>query len=285
MYIFKVLTRTSQIMIHHKKFIGTMIVTTFMFLFAAIIYLIYSSLVSHSIISIFLKAMPVLLIIIQCTIYVKIYNFHNYVVGMIFVLIFFLGGDVFLALSDYCNNNLYFFIGIIFFLIARILLTIVFVINPYGKTNIIIYKFKKWHICCYTIILLTIPTCFVVIKLWIKQEINLKNLRLWILLFYVLFCSISCCFSFMRYGLFHESTVSIILMAIGISLITVSDTIIGINMFMHKIKYQHIIIISLYWFGCLLMMWSIIRNWKSEFHEKISGNINFNELGIFDLDN
>ena len=245
----------------HQNITISMIISTILYLIIVVFYLIYTSLVRYNFIILFIKIIPVSLLIVQCFIYIKLYDYHNYVVGILLSLFFFACGDLFLGLREYYHDMLFFSIGLLVCSIARIIITFTLLINPYRTIPFWIYKFRIWHIFCFAIILATAPIYFIIVNAYVSEKINLRNINLWILLLYVMLCTISCCASYMRYGLVNESFVSVLLSMIGITIITISDTIIGINMFIRPILFQNIIIMSLYWIGCLLLMWSIVRNW------------------------
>lgn len=265
----------------HRTFLYVMATNSFLFLGLGICYILYSCLYNMNILQIIFKPIPMLLLIFQTLIYMKIYDYHRYAMGIMIVFILFAIGDIFLALSllsssvQHNLDKIYFMIGMGFFLIGRLCLIFTFLILPYRYSKYLwLYRFQKWHLMNIILILFAGIISFFYIYYMIHilpQNTSIKTILPNIILIplYIMITMFTCITSIVRYRLLSiESSLSTVLPIIGTILFALSDSMIGYITYINNIIYSNIFIMSTYWIGMLLISWSIIRNWNRYNDEK-----------------
>lgn len=264
----------------HRIFICVLAVITSIFTTISITYVLYLLQYSNfNVVLIVLKPIPVILLILQCLIYMKLYNYHNYAIGLTISLMFFSIGDILLGLYSYYNleylKQLFFMIGLFFFLIGRICFISTLFFSPYKSKQLkTIYQFKKWHLMNLFWFVLTIIYLYIIIYNLLKTglvnaNISTKIINIIAIILYSLITTNTCIMSILRYKLlYYESKISLILCILGTSLFGMSDLILGYTVYVKDFDFSNIYIISIYWMGMLLLSWSIVRNWESDDIEK-----------------
>jgi len=185
---------------------------------------------------------------------------HFYAALIQLSLFFCLLGDIGLmfyipSIPLYDNPVLIILSGTSFF-IARVLMTLAFLIYPFRGFNekIIPVSFKK------AVLVSIIPFIYFVWSL-VYFIINMKPGTIKIILpIYYLIMSINLFTSLLRIKSFEEETLkSQILGAVGTILFTVSDSLLFWVLFIDSVKYGDVISILFYWSGMYLISLSVVR--------------------------
>lgn len=225
-----------------------------------------------------LKVTPVLLNMLYITLYIFFYRLTIYSSVLLLSLFLCLLGDISLGVYDPSikiihnidkHDNLgYFLIGGCFFLLARLLLTLIFALRPYDRMILIHFQKKKLII---SHVLFSAPF----ILLAIINLIFIKDLRSVGILIYII-CSfgfpMSYAFLRMLYPLQEilESFYSCLSAFIGISLFNLSDLLLFVYLLypssgntlntINNPKVLDIISINIYWLALYLITISVIRS-------------------------
>jgi hypothetical protein len=214
-------------------------------------------------IQIFLKISPLVIMLILIFLYFIIYRLTIYSVLVMGSLFLCLLGDVFMALYDPSilnENYIYFILSGIFFLLARILLTFLFMIKPYKRIFFIKFPIKKLiisHVISFIIFLVLgiLPLIY---------HVSFVSISIFL---YLLFgFGFLTSYAFLRIGALkdyeiEESKTSCILAFLGISLFNKADIILLITMYTSLLP-KHMVLVSdnIYWLSMYLLTISIVRS-------------------------
>ena len=215
---------------------------------------------------IFLKGIPNLIMMFQVVSYFLIYKAHPYAsyIGISLLLCTF--GDIFL---DFYTSNapnshyMFFVVGGICFVLARITMIVAFTKYPYCSSDSykMIYNIKKTLILAFIILGLEIMLAsYLFVFLYCRL--------IYLVLIYTIIMALQLFFSLIRVGGFiGESKKSQILAVFGTILFNLSDIMLFVNIF-GEFRYAiNIISLSAYWLGLYLITISIVRVKNDDFEK------------------
>jgi hypothetical protein len=165
-------------------------------------------------------------------------------------------------------NNIFFLIfGGVSFLLARIIMSVAYIVYPFKsktKQTIKININKIVYVLLFTIVTSGSVCCYFIINM--KSSITMKIL----VSVYFILMGTNLALSIYRLRGFEEETLKSQLFAfLGTFLFNVSDTILCWNMFIRPIAYGDVISITIYWLSMYLIMISIVRTSSDHLEKNI----------------
>lgn len=259
-------------MVEHKIFKGLSITSLLIVTCAAILYNYYSSLLPDPPLKalFILKPIPITVLILNTLSYLFIYRMNTYALFMLVSFLFCLLGDLSLMVyipSDPKYDNIWsIIIGGISFFIARLFMTVMFVLYPY-KTDDSNYI---GGLTLRKVIIVGLGSVFYTVFFTIY--FNLHSEIDWVMKtgisIYIVLMGAQLFTSAIRVGGFMvESAWPTIFGVAGTVLFTLSDTLMFWDLFIEPIPYGGPVSIDLYWYGIYLLAISVVRS-HSERTEK-----------------
>ncbi len=208
-----------------------------------------------------LKPIPVIILTIQISTYFCIYRLNFYAFCMFIFMLFCFMGDIMIMFYipdklEYDHKS-FLIVGGASFLIARMVISISFIVYPYIESinKRISFPLRKTIIIGVISFLFT-GTLIVYFIIYIDSILFRIFLPI-----YVVSMGTQLFFSLMRIGGFQEeSLIPQIFSVIGTILFNISDIILFINMFLFTIDFGENVAICLYWVAMYILTISIVRN-------------------------
>ncbi len=204
-----------------------------------------------------LKPLPLSILILHVFAYFVIYKTHYYALLIEAGFVFCLVGDIMLMFYDPKNNNhVYLIASGASFMIARLLMSLAFLVFPYKKSpeKCVDVSVKKVGLVFIPIFVYSFGAgtffCF-----------SVGGIVGFFLFLYFIIVGVQMFFAFLRVGGFKgESFLAQSLGVLGTLLFTISDTLLFFGMFIAETKHGNSVSILLYWSGMYCIAISVVRN-------------------------
>lgn len=251
----------------HKKFFILLFIIGVPFLISAISFTYLT--LTHGDIGarIGLKTVPICLLSIPIIVYFIIYRITIYSLFTLFALFFCLVGDILLALYDPMiidmtdiGATFYFIVGGVFFFLARLVLSLNFMLKPWKEINLIKYSLGRF-LLVHGLASLPSTVFAILIGIYIGGFVG------WSVAVYVfLGFSVPFSFSILRLNCntlnnesSTESFLSQFLGVMAIALFNISDTLLIVGMFFSN-RYDVVLLSdNIYWISMYFLTASIVR--------------------------
>lgn len=263
---------------HHKLFRISLILEAILLIALVVLYNYFAFTEINLEIKLLLKVFPLLSLMLIVILYFQIYRLTIYSLGILASLLFCVIGDFFVGLYQketiFVSNeqSVYFILGGGFFLFARLLLCVVFIVKPYRNFSLIKFPYKKTFICH---IIFVFPFIILGILELIYDQ-TLVSVSIFLYSFFGFGFTLS--YSFLRIGQLsnnnsdseieiEESKISSLVAFIGILLFNFSDIILILSLINIIPEFFIIISDNIYWLAMYLLTASIVRS-SNELIEK-----------------
>jgi len=212
-----------------------------------------------------IKISPVLSCMVYVILYCLYYRFTVYSCFTFLSLILCMLGDLFIGIYDPTlensvnNKMIYFILGGGFFMIARILFMVIFMIKPFARISLIRHDKLKTillHINC------TLPYLIFAIYNWIRESNFISGCTF----IYLTLCfGLPISYAYLRIGVLDnlevkESEISCYIALFGMTFFNISDILLIVSMFTDWLPASTGLVSDvIYWLAIYLLTISIIR--------------------------